>query len=77
MKRKERIWTYSMPQEAKIGPMSGDYRESDFSLIGLHLMKAVSLIIGGTKRKSREELRWQRSRTGRTLSPPQIHQKNI
>jgi len=25
----------------------------------------------------REELRWQRSRTGRTLSPPQIHQKNI
>ena len=24
-----------------------------------------------------EELRWQRSRTGRTLSPPQIHQKNI
>ena len=25
----------------------------------------------------REELRWWRSRTGRTLSPPQIHQKNI
>ena len=25
----------------------------------------------------REEPRWQRSRTGRTLSPPQIHQKNI
>ena len=24
-----------------------------------------------------EELRWQRYRTGRTLSPPQIHQKNI
>ena len=24
-----------------------------------------------------EELRWWRSRTGRTLSPPQIHQKNI
>ena len=24
-----------------------------------------------------EEPRWQRSRTGRTLSPPQIHQKNI
>ena len=24
-----------------------------------------------------EELRWRRSRTGRTLSPPQIHQKNI
>ena len=24
-----------------------------------------------------EELRWQRSRTGRTLSPPQIHQKSI
>ena len=26
---------------------------------------------------SKEELRWQRSRMGRTLSPPQIHQKNI
>ena len=26
---------------------------------------------------SGEELRWRRSRTGRTLSPPQIHQKNI
>ena len=51
---KERIWTYSMPQEAKIGQMIGNYRESDFSLIGLHLMKAVSLIIGGTKRKSRQ-----------------------
>ena len=25
----------------------------------------------------REEPRWQRSRTGRTLSPPQIHQKSI
>ena len=24
-----------------------------------------------------EELRWRRTRTGRTLSPPQIHQKNI
>ena len=24
-----------------------------------------------------EELRWRRSRTGRTLSPAQIHQKNI
>ena len=24
-----------------------------------------------------EELRWWRSRTGRTLSPPQIHQKNV
>ena len=24
-----------------------------------------------------EELRWRRNRTGRTLSPPQIHQKNI
>ena len=28
-------------------------------------------------RMEREELRRQRSRTGRTLSPPQIHQKNI
>ena len=27
--------------------------------------------------KKGEELRWQRSRMGRTLSPPQIHQKNI
>ena len=24
-----------------------------------------------------EEPRWRRSRTGRTLSPPQIHQKSI
>ena len=24
-----------------------------------------------------EKLRWWRNRTGRTLSPPQIHQKNI
>ena len=24
-----------------------------------------------------EQLRWRRSRTGRTLSPPQIHHKNI
>ena len=29
------------------------------------------------KAKIQEELRWQRSRMGRTLSPPQIHQKNI
>ena len=27
--------------------------------------------------KQREEPRWRRSRTGRTLSPPQIHQKSI
>ena len=27
--------------------------------------------------KGEEEPRWQRSRTGRTLSPPQIHQKSI
>ena len=27
--------------------------------------------------KQGEEPRWRRSRTGRTLSPPQIHQKNI
>ena len=30
-----------------------------------------------TKIKPREELRWQRNRMGRTLSPQQIHQKNI
>ena len=29
------------------------------------------------KRREREEPRWWRSRMGRTLSPPQIHQKNI
>ena len=29
------------------------------------------------RKAMREEPRWQRSRTGRTLSPPQIHQKNI
>jgi len=28
------------------------------------------------KNRLGEELRWRRSRTGRTLSPPQIHQKN-
>ena len=27
--------------------------------------------------KDQEEPRWRRSRTGRTLSPPQIHQKSI
>ena len=27
--------------------------------------------------EKREEPRWRRSRTGRTLSPPQIHQKSI
>ena len=29
------------------------------------------------QKTKREELRWWRSRTGRTLSPPQIYQKNI
>ena len=29
------------------------------------------------KSTSEEELRWRRNRMGRTLSPPQIHQKNI
>ena len=29
------------------------------------------------RKAMREEPRWQRSRTGRTLSPPQIHQKSI
>ena len=29
------------------------------------------------QKTKREELRWRRSRTGRTLSPPQIYQKNI
>ena len=29
------------------------------------------------KRRLGEEPRWRRSRTGRTLSPPQIHQKSI
>ena len=32
---------------------------------------------GNVKESSREEPRWQRSRTGRTLSPPHIHQKSI
>ena len=30
-----------------------------------------------SKASIREEPRWRRSRTGRTLSPPQIHQKSI
>ena len=29
------------------------------------------------KNTREEEPRWRRSRTGRTLSPPQIHQKSI
>lgn len=56
MKRKESTWTYSMPQEAKLGPMSGNYREADFRLIGLHLMKAMSFHTGGTKRKSTQTI---------------------
>ena len=45
-------------------------------------------ILGGSKitadgdcsheiKRRLEEPRWRRSRTGRTLSPPQIHQKSI
>ena len=32
---------------------------------------------GNVKESSREEPRWPRSRTGRTLSPPHIHQKSM
>ena len=33
--------------------------------------------VGFRKGRGEEEPRWRRSRTGRTLSPPQIHQKSI
>ena len=43
-----------------------------------HLVRSA-LKVSETKtlKNSSEELRWRRSRTGRTLYPPQIHQKNI
>ena len=37
----------------------------------------VGLKFNIQKMKREEEPRWRRSRTGRTLSPPQIHQKSI
>ena len=40
-------------------------------LLGIHLEKKK------TNSKRQVVLRWQRNRTGRSLSPPQIHQKNI
>ena len=33
--------------------------------------------VGSQETPGEEEPRWRRSRTGRTLSPPQIHQKSI
>lgn len=44
MKKKERDWTCSVPQEVKRRPMSGNDKETYFSLIGLHLIKAMSLL---------------------------------
>jgi len=42
------------------------------------LMKRDLMLPHKVRNKAKEEeLRWQRSRTGRPLSPPQIHQKNI
>ena len=38
----------------------------------------TDFILGGSKIIAKEAvLRWWRNRTGRPLSPPQIHQKNI
>ena len=40
--------------------------------------KSVQMVTAAMKLKDTgEEPRWRRSRTGRTLSPPQIHQKSI
>lgn len=44
MKKEERDWTCSVPQEVKRRPMSGNDKETYFSLIGLHLIKAMSLL---------------------------------
>ena len=43
-------------------------------LLGRKVMTNLDSIF---KSRDREEPRWRRSRTGRTLSPPQIHQKSI
>ena len=45
MKRKGKIWTCSTLQKAKRAPMGRNYREADFNLIGLHLMKAISPLL--------------------------------
>ena len=47
--------------------------------LGINLPKETKdLYIENSKTLMRgEEPRWRRSRTGRTLSPPQIHQKSI
>ena len=42
-----------------------------------HVDSKHFLIWDFLKIKIEEELRWRRNRTGRPLSPPQIHQKNI
>ena len=39
--------------------------------------KVANILRGKKRKKEGEELRWQRSRKRTTLSPPQIHQKNI
>ena len=46
-----------------------------FNLYAEYIMRNAGL--EETQAEPGEELRWQRSSTGRTLSPPQIHQKNI
>ena len=44
----------------------------------LMLSEPDGFALVGQESKGREAaLRWQRNRTGRPLSPPQIHQKNI
>ena len=44
-------------------------------LLGRKVMTNLDSIL--KSRDEGEELRWWRSRMGRTLSPPQIYQKNI
>ena len=62
--------------------MSGAQREGHAagsecgtSSLPLNLVDPEDLML--KKDVVQEEPRWRRSRTGRTLSPPQIHQKSI
>ena len=70
----------SNAEEAGVEQFYEDIQE----LLELTPKKDVLFIIGDWNAKvgsqetpGEEEPRWRRSRTGRTLSPPQIHQKSI
>ena len=60
----------------KIGDTKGTFHAKMSSIKdrnGMDLTEAEDI----KKRWQKEEPRWRRSRMGRTLSPPQIHQKSI